>query len=94
MAAALKLTQNLPNRMQSFVNIHIECKCAILEQMILYKPAILLHKLYKNESPEIEWWISLISTVTYLKADKILCHQNKQKKNGQQRLDKPITYFK
>ena len=41
--------------MQSFVNIHYECNRALPEQMILYKHAILLHKMYNQKSPEIEW---------------------------------------
>ena len=43
LATALKLTQHIPNRMQSFIDIHIECKRALPEQMILNKHAILLH---------------------------------------------------
>ena len=35
-AAALKLSQNVPDRMQSFINIHSECNCALPEEMILY----------------------------------------------------------
>ena len=54
-AAALKLSQSVQNRMHSFANKHIECKRALQEQMIIYKHAILLLKLYNNESPEIEW---------------------------------------
>ena len=41
--------------MQSFVNLHIECKRALPDQMILYKHAILLHKMYNNQLPETEW---------------------------------------
>ena len=55
LAATLKLTQNIPIRMQSFVNIHIESKPALPEQMIIYKHAFLFHKLYNTEIPEIEW---------------------------------------
>ena len=41
--------------MQSFVNLHIECKRALPDQMILYKHAILLQKMYNNQLPETEW---------------------------------------
>ena len=54
-ATALKITQKVQNRMQSFVNIHLECKRALPEQMIVYKHALLLHKLYNKNSPETEW---------------------------------------
>jgi hypothetical protein len=54
-ANALKLTQNNPNYMQSFVDIHKSCKRALPEQMILYKHAILLYKLYNENLPETDW---------------------------------------
>ena len=41
--------------MQSFINLHIECKRALPEQMILYKHAIMLHKMYNSELLEMEW---------------------------------------
>ena len=41
--------------MQSFINIHIECKHGLLEQMILYKHAIYVHKLYNRELLDVEW---------------------------------------
>ena len=40
---------------KSFINVHIECKHALPEQMILYKHAILLHKVYDVELPAVEW---------------------------------------
>ena len=54
-ANALKLTQNNPNYMQSFIDIHKSCKRALPEQMILYKHAILLYKLYNENLPETDW---------------------------------------
>ena len=54
-AIALKLSQPVTNRMQSFINVHIECKRAQPEQMMLYKHAILLHKLYNEKFPETDW---------------------------------------
>ena len=54
-ATALKITQKSQNRMQSFVSIHLECNRALPEQMIVYKHALLLHKLYNKNSPETEW---------------------------------------
>ena len=54
-ANALKLSQHVPNQMQSFISIHEECKRALPEQMMLYKHAIMLHKLYDENYPETEW---------------------------------------
>ena len=51
-AIALKLSQPITNRMQSFINVHIECKRAQPEQIMLYKHAILIHKLYNEKFPE------------------------------------------
>ena len=44
-ANELKLSQPLTNQMQSYINIHKECKRAQPEQMIMYNHAIMLHKL-------------------------------------------------
>ena len=52
---SLKITQRVPNPMQSFINIHTECKRALPEQMMTYKHSILLHKLYNTQLPETEW---------------------------------------
>ena len=54
-ATALKLTQKAQNGMQLFNNIHIECNPTLPEQIILYKHAILLHKMYNLKIPEIAW---------------------------------------
>ena len=52
---ALKLSQTSPSFMKTFVNIPKECKRSQLEQMIIYKHAILLHKLYNKNCPERDW---------------------------------------
>ena len=54
-ANALKLSQPVTNQMQSYVDVHKECKRAQPEQMMLYKHAIILHKLYNENSPEMDW---------------------------------------
>ena len=54
-ANALKLSQPVTNQMQSYVDVHIECKRAQPEQMMLYKHAIMLHKLYNENFPEMDW---------------------------------------
>ena len=51
--------------MQSFVNIHKECKRAQQVQMIMYKHAILLHKLYNENCPEIDWLTLNLQQTTY-----------------------------
>ena len=54
-ANALKLSQPVTNQMQSYVDVHKECKRAQPEQMMLYKHAIMLHKLYNENFPEMDW---------------------------------------
>ena len=54
-ANALKISQKHPDRMESFVNIHQNCKRALPNQMIEYKHLILLHKLYNEKSPVTDW---------------------------------------
>ena len=54
-ARALKLTQKYVNPLQSFINIHKECNRSTPEKMSLYKHALLLHKLYNSQLPEMDW---------------------------------------
>ena len=54
-AKALKLTQRRPDQMESFLNIHHTAKRATPEKLLLYKHAILLYKLYNNQTPNLEW---------------------------------------
>ena len=41
--------------MESFLNIHLAANRATPEKFLLYKHAILLHKLYSNQTPNLEW---------------------------------------
>ena len=50
-ANALKLSQRQPDIYESFINVHKSCKRALPEKMLMYKHAILLHKVYNNENP-------------------------------------------
>ena len=54
-AKALKLSQRTPDPFESFINIHKSCNRASPEQMIIYKHAILLHKLYNTHQPQTDW---------------------------------------
>jgi hypothetical protein len=54
-ANALKLSQNRPDFYESFINIHKSCNRAQPDQLITYKHAILLHKLYNNQQPQADW---------------------------------------
>ena len=54
-ATALKLSQRKPDPMESFINIHLRSNRATPEKFLVYKHAILLHKLYNNHSPNLEW---------------------------------------
>ena len=54
-ANALKLSQRSPNRYESFIDIHKSCDRATPNQMMNYKHAILLHKLYNNNQPSADW---------------------------------------
>jgi exonuclease III len=54
-ANALKLAQLQPDRMESFLNIHSNAERATPEKILLYKHAILLHKLYNLQTPPMEW---------------------------------------
>ena len=54
-AKAIKLSQRTPDPFESFINIHKSCNRASPEQMIIYKHAILLHKLYNTHQPQTDW---------------------------------------
>ena len=55
-AKALKLSQYNPDYMQLFIDIHTSCTRALPKQMVLYKHAILLHKLNNEKLPESAWF--------------------------------------
>ena len=54
-ANALKLAQRTTDPFESFVNVHKNCKRAHPNQILLFKHAILLHKLYNGNLPRAEW---------------------------------------
>ena len=68
--------------MQSFVNIHLECKLALPEQMIIYKHSILLHKLYNTELPEVEWTALNFQQLLTSRQTKFLVVKNNNRKVG------------
>ena len=63
-ANALKLAQRYPDRMESFINIHTNLNRATPEKFLLFKHAILLHKLFNTRTPSIEW-VDLTFKQTY-----------------------------
>ena len=54
-ANALKLAQHIQDRMESFINVHVNAKRATPEKFMIYKHAILLHKLFNTQTPQMEW---------------------------------------
>ena len=54
-ANALNLSQRSSDIYESFIDVHKSCKRATRNQMIIYKHAILLHKLYNVNFPQAEW---------------------------------------
>ena len=54
-AKALKTSQANPKLMQSIINIHHMCKRAIPHQVMEYQHSIILHKLYNNQIPTMDW---------------------------------------
>ena len=67
--------------MQSFVHIHEECKPALPERMILYKHAIMLHKIYNIELPEFEWMALNFQQLLTSRQANFSYHKNKQKES-------------
>ena len=54
-AKALKLCERTPDPMESFTNLHVKLKRALPNQIMQYKHAILLHKLYNERMPNADW---------------------------------------
>ena len=54
-ANVVKLAQNKNDMYESFIDVHKSCKRATPNQMITYKHAILLHKLYNPNQPQADW---------------------------------------
>ena len=54
-ANAFKLAQYHPDCVESFATIHINAKRANPEILLIFKHAILLHKLFNNQTPPLEW---------------------------------------
>ena len=54
-AHALKLSQRTPNFYESFIDVHKSCKRAHPNQILIYKHAILLHKMYNSNCPQMDW---------------------------------------
>ena len=54
-AIALKLSQRAPDMYELYVNVHKSCNRATPNQIVIYKHALLLHKLYHVNFPQAEW---------------------------------------
>ena len=54
-ALALKLSKTNRDPLESFLNIHKSSKRAQPEQLLVYKHAILLHKIYNEKIPPMDW---------------------------------------
>ena len=89
-----QIVTNCPNIMQSFAKIHIKCKHALPEQMIIYKHAILLHKLYNTASPETEWIALNFQQILTTRQTKFSVIKTNNKRIGNNILIKPTSCLK
>ena len=53
-ANALKLAQLHLDRMESFINVHKNTNRAVPDKLLLFKHAVLLHKLFNNQTPLLD----------------------------------------
>ena len=44
-----------PDPMESYIDIHVSCKRSLPSQLMTFKHAILLHKLYNEKFPGVDW---------------------------------------
>ena len=54
-ANALKIAQCHPDWMESFIDMHMNLKRATPNKLLLFKHAVLLHILFNNQTPHLEW---------------------------------------
>ena len=54
-ANALKLAQHYPKWMESSVNIHKNVNRATPEKVLIFKHAVILHKLFNTKTSSLEW---------------------------------------
>ena len=54
-ANALKISQRNPDPMESYINVHINCKRALPNQMMEFKHSVLLHKIFNTQQPVMDW---------------------------------------
>ena len=54
-ARALKTSLTNPNPFVSFIDVHNLCNKALPSKVLEYKPAILLHKIYNTQIPQMDW---------------------------------------
>ena len=54
-ARALKLSQTKQDPMESFYNLHKKCQRALPNQIMEYKHALLLYKIYNTQIPPMDW---------------------------------------
>ena len=54
-ANALKLAQRHTDLMESFINVHKNLNRATPDGILMFKHAVLLHKLFNNQTPTMEW---------------------------------------
>ena len=71
-----------PDRMQSFISIHTECKRALPDQMMMYKHSLMLHKLYNTQLPETEWIALNFQQILTTRQTKFLTIKTNNKKIG------------
>ena len=79
-ANALKISQRLPDPMESFINVHKNCNRALPNQLMNFKHSILLHKLFNNHSPSMDWVeLNLNQAITSRESNFNLLKSNKTK---------------
>ena len=54
-ANALKISQKFADPMESFIDVHRNCKRSLPFQIMEYKHSILLHKVINNQIPSMDW---------------------------------------
>ena len=85
-ANALKLCLQHYDPMISFKNVHIQTNRAHPDKYCIYKHALMLHKIYNNQTPKLDW-ISLNFNQNFNQRNQyFMSHSNSKFKIGRNKL--------
>ena len=72
--------------MISFINVHIQTDHAHPDKYRIYKHALMLHKIYNNQTPKLDWIALNFNQNFNLRNSNFMSHSNSNFKIGRNKL--------